>query len=106
MLCIRYCVTKGGLLGTGCGENDNIYGEVYENLSHSYHSRKGELQLTEMHRDIALALLKRLKERELIGDETYISACNSRFFDSKNFTNYFECTERNQKGKGAQNNEY
>ena len=36
--------------------------------------------MTEVDRDIALVLLKRLWERELISEETYVSACNSRFF--------------------------
>jgi hypothetical protein len=62
--------------------------------------------LRPMDRDIALVLLKRLKERQLIGDETYVSACNSRFFDSKNFTDYSEHANSNQVGKDAQNNEY
>ena len=36
--------------------------------------------MTEVDRDIALVLLKRLWQRELISEETYVSACNSRFF--------------------------
>lgn len=35
--------------------------------------------MTEVDRDIALVLLKRLWKRELISEETYVSACNSRF---------------------------
>ena len=42
--------------------------------------------MTEVDRDIALVLLKRLWKRELISEETYVSACNSRFFDKRRFT--------------------
>lgn len=35
--------------------------------------------MTEVDRDIALVLLKRLWKRELISEETYVSACNSCF---------------------------
>ena len=42
--------------------------------------------MTEVDRDIALILLKHLWERELISEETYVSACNSRFFDKCRFT--------------------
>lgn len=42
--------------------------------------------MTEVDRDIALVLLKRLWKRELISEETYVSACNSRFFDKRCFT--------------------
>ena len=42
--------------------------------------------MTEVDRDIALVLLKRLRKRELISEETYVSACNSRFFDKCRFT--------------------
>lgn len=42
--------------------------------------------MTEADRDIALALLKSLWERELITEEVYIAACNSKVFDRKNFT--------------------
>lgn len=42
--------------------------------------------MTEVDRDIALILLKHLWERELISEETYVSACNSRFFDKRRFT--------------------
>ncbi|MGI5979132.1 MAG: hypothetical protein ACOX66_06485 [Oscillospiraceae bacterium] len=41
--------------------------------------------MTELDRDIALALLKRLREREVITQEEYIAACNSRVFDSRRF---------------------
>ena len=42
--------------------------------------------MTEVDRDIALVLLKRLWKRELISEETYVSACNSCFFDKRRFT--------------------
>ena len=42
--------------------------------------------MTEVDRDIALVLLKHLWERELITEEVYIAACNSKYFDRKNFT--------------------
>ena len=42
--------------------------------------------MTEIDRDIALVLLKHLWERELITEEVYIAACNSKYFDRKNFT--------------------
>lgn len=50
--------------------------------------------MTEVDREIGLALLKLLRKRELISEETYVSCCNSRFFDEKNFTSYAESTER------------
>lgn len=49
--------------------------------------------MTEVDRDIGLALLSLLRKRELISEETYVSCCNSRFFDEKNFTGYAESTE-------------
>lgn len=49
--------------------------------------------MTEVDRDISLALLSLLRKRELISEETYVSCCNSRFFDEKNFTSYAESTE-------------
>ena len=42
--------------------------------------------MTEIDRDIVLALLKSLWERELITEEVYIAACNSEVFDRKDFT--------------------
>lgn len=42
--------------------------------------------MTEVDRDIALVLLKHLWERELISEETYVSACGSHFFDKRRFT--------------------
>ena len=50
------------------------------------------MQVTEVDRDIALALLKRLRQRELISEETYVAACNSRFFDRSAFEHYAENT--------------
>ena len=49
--------------------------------------------MTEVDRDIGLALLKLLRKRELISEDTYVSCCNSRFFDEKNFTSYAESIE-------------
>ena len=49
--------------------------------------------MTEVDREIALALLKRLWKRELISEETYVSACNSRFFDKCRFTSDTEAME-------------
>ena len=49
--------------------------------------------MTEVDRDIALVLLKRLRKRELISEETYVSACNSRFFDKCRFTSDTEAME-------------
>ena len=42
--------------------------------------------MTEVDREIALALLKRLWKRELISEETYVSASSSRFFAKRHFT--------------------
>ena len=49
--------------------------------------------MTEVDRDIALILLKHLWERELISEETYVSACTSRFFDKRRFTSDTEAME-------------
>lgn len=46
----------------------------------------GAKTVTEVDREIALALLKRLWKRELISEETYVSASSSRFFDKRQFT--------------------
>lgn len=50
--------------------------------------------MTEVDRDIGLALLKILRKRELISEETYVACRNSRFFDSKQFTGCTESTGR------------
>ena len=50
--------------------------------------------MTEVDREIALALLKQLWKRELISEETYVSASSSRFFDKRRFTSD---TESNNK---------
>ena len=42
--------------------------------------------MTKADRDRALALLKRLRERELITEDIYIAACNSEVFDEKNLS--------------------
>ena len=44
--------------------------------------------MTEVDRELGLALLKRLRQRELISEETFVSACNSRFFDAGRFARY------------------
>ena len=49
--------------------------------------------MTEVDRDIALVLLKRLWKQNLITEEVYIAACNSKFFDRKNFTPVAESFE-------------
>lgn len=58
--------------------------------------------MTEVDRDIALALLKRLRQREMITAAAYTAACNSRFFDSKNFVSYADLKENNSDGKEDQ----
>ncbi len=46
--------------------------------------------MNEIERDLSLALLKCLWQRNLISEETFISASNSRFFDRKRFSHYAE----------------
>lgn len=58
--------------------------------------------MTTVDREVALALLKRLRQRDLITQEAYVAACNSRFFASKNFTDYADPTGDNQNGKEGQ----
>jgi len=41
--------------------------------------------MNEIDRDVGLALLKRLWQRELIPEEVFISAGNSRLFEEKRF---------------------
>ena len=53
-----------------------------------------ELLMTEVDRDIALVLLKRLWKRELISEETYVSASSSRFFDKRQFTSDTETVNK------------
>ena len=55
---------------------------------------KGGLTVTEVDREIALALLKRLWKRELISEETYVSASSSRFFDKRQFTSDTETVNK------------
>ena len=50
--------------------------------------------MTEVDREIALALLKRLWKRELISEETYVSASSSRFFDKRQFTSDTETVNK------------
>lgn len=62
--------------------------------------------MTEVDRDIGLALLKLLRKRELISEDTYVSCCNSRFFDEKNFTSYAESTDRISSKEDSTYDEY
>ena len=55
---------------------------------------KGGLTVTEVDREIALALLKRLWKRELISEETYVSASSARFFDKRHFTSDTETVNK------------
>ena len=55
---------------------------------------KGGLTVTEVDREIALALLKRLWKRELISEETYVSASSSHFFDKRQFTSDTETVNK------------
>ena len=50
--------------------------------------------MTEVDREIALALLKRLWKRELISEETYVSASSSRFFYNRHFTSDTETVNK------------
>lgn len=50
--------------------------------------------MTEVGREIALALLKRLWKRELISEETYVSASQLRFFDKRQFTSDTETVNK------------
>ena len=49
--------------------------------------------MTEVDRDIGLVLLKRLWKQNLITEEVYIAACNSKVFDRQNFTPVAESFE-------------
>ena len=42
--------------------------------------------MTEVDRDIGLVLLKCLWKQNLITEAVYVAACNSKYFDRKNFT--------------------
>mgnify|MGYP004573591455 FL=1 len=42
--------------------------------------------MTEVDRDIGLVLLKRPWKQNLITEAVYVAACNSKYFDRKNFT--------------------
>ena len=50
--------------------------------------------MTEVDREIALALLNRLWKRELISEETYVSASSSRFFVKRQFTSDTETVNK------------
>lgn len=58
--------------------------------------------MNDMERDIGLVLLKRLRQRNLISEEMYVSASHSRFFDRKRFVQCGEGErERNLEGGAA-----
>lgn len=59
--------------------------------------------MTEVDRDIALALLKSLWKRELITEEVYIAACESEVFNRKNFTPVAESFETENGERGIDN---
>lgn len=65
---------------------------------------KGGLTVTEVDREIALALLKRLWKRELISEETYVSASSSRFFDKRQFTSDTETVNKITEEVGTDGN--
>lgn len=58
--------------------------------------------MTEVDREIALALLRRLRQRKLITETAYTAACSSRFFDSKNFIGQAACEKRDMNGEEDQ----
>ena len=62
--------------------------------------------MTIVERDIGLALLKRLMQRGLISEETYVSACNSPFFDANRFSEYAESDENISAQEKQPNDEY
>ena len=82
---LTYTVSKSALLKARC----RLF--ISSRLPHTLW--REELPMTEVDRDIALVLLKRLRKRELISEETYVSACNSRFFDKCRFTSDTEAME-------------
>ena len=57
--------------------------------------------MNEIDRDLSLALLKRLWQRDLISEETFISASNSRFFDKKRFAHYAEADDPNPRKEAS-----
>ena len=62
--------------------------------------------MSEVDRDIGLALRKLLRKRELISEETYVSCYNSRFFDEKNFISYAESTDSIPSKEGSTHDEH
>ena len=61
--------------------------------------------MTIAERDIGLALLKRLMQRGLISEETYVSASHSRFFDANSFSDYTEADNHHQAQEEISNDE-
>ncbi|MEG2366795.1 MAG: hypothetical protein RSB53_01605 [Oscillospiraceae bacterium] len=62
--------------------------------------------MTRVDREIALALLKRLWQRELITETLYLAARGSRLFDSKNFADGEKPLENALTGKEKLQNEH
>ena len=61
--------------------------------------------MTIVERDVGLALLKRLMQRELISEETYVAASHSRFFDEDRFSDYAEADNTHSAQEEQQNDE-
>ena len=61
--------------------------------------------MTIVERDIGLALLKRMMQRKLISEETYVSASHSRFFDPDHFSDYAEADITHSAQEEQQDNE-
>ena len=57
---------------------------------------EGGLSMNEVDRAIGLALLKRLKQRGLISEDTYCSASRSRFFVPKYIVHSTEKAQRHE----------
>jgi len=61
--------------------------------------------MNEVDRDLGLALLKRLWQRDLISEETFVSVSNSRFFDKKRFVHYAEAKTVNSNEEGGKHDD-
>ncbi len=62
--------------------------------------------MNEVDRDLGHVLLKRLWQRELISQQTFLSACNSRFFDKKHFSHYAEADKINPNGEDSEHDDH
>ena len=60
--------------------------------------------MTIVERDIGLALLKRLMQRGLISEETYVSVSHSRFFDANRFSDSAEA-DKHHSAQGEPSND-